>query len=69
LGHGFNKVFNASSALCGLADFYRKVWALGNAGIDVPLSLLQGIRIRDIKVRSIDRYQFLQMKLRKAISL
>jgi S1-C subfamily serine protease len=53
----------------GLADFYRKVWALGNAGIDVPLSLLQGIRIRDIKVRSIDRHQFLQLKPRKAISL
>ena len=52
-----------------LADFYRKVWALGNAGIDVPLSLLQGIRIRDIKVRSIDRYQFLKLKPRKTISL
>ena len=56
-------------AVNSLADFYRKVWALGNAGIDVPLSLLQGIRIRDIKVRSVDRYQFLQLKPRKAISL
>ncbi len=56
-------------AVNGLADFYRKVWALGNAGVDVPLSVLQGIRIRDIKVRSIDRYQFLRLKPQKAISL
>jgi S1-C subfamily serine protease len=56
-------------AVNGLADFYRKVWALGNAGVDVPLSVLQGIRIRDIKVRSIDRYQFLRLKPPKAISL
>ena len=56
-------------AVNGLADFYRRVWALGNAGVDVPLSVLQGIRIRDIKVRSIDRYQFLRLKPQKSISL
>lgn len=56
-------------AVNGLADFYRRVWALGNAGVDVPLSVLQGIRIRDIKVRSIDRYQFLRLKPQKGISL
>ncbi|MGD2272908.1 MAG: S1C family serine protease, partial [Desulfobacterales bacterium] len=43
----------------GLADFYRKVWALGKAGVKVPLGVLQGTRIRDINVRSGDRYQFL----------
>ncbi|NIM97048.1 MAG: PDZ domain-containing protein, partial [candidate division Zixibacteria bacterium] len=26
-------------AVSGLADFYRKVWALGRAGVDVPLSV------------------------------
>ena len=56
-------------AVNGLADFYRKVWALGNAGVDVPLGVLQGIRIRDIKVRSSDRYQFLRLKPQKGISL
>jgi S1-C subfamily serine protease len=30
-------------AVNGLADFYRKVWALGNAGIDVSLGILRGI--------------------------
>ena len=50
------------NAVSGLADFYRKVWALGNAGVDVPLNILQGIEIRDIKVHSGDRYQFLRLK-------
>ncbi len=49
-------------ALRGLADFYRKVWALGNAGVEVPLSVLQGIEIRDIVVRSGDRNQYLMIR-------
>ena len=36
----------------GMADFYRKVWALGKAGVDVTLRILQGIQIRDIVVQS-----------------
>ena len=41
----------------GMADFYRKVWALGKAGVDVPLRILQGIQIQDVVVHSIDRKQ------------
>jgi S1-C subfamily serine protease len=44
----------------GMADFFRKVWALGKAGVDVPLRILQGIQIRDIVVHSTDRSQYLQ---------
>jgi len=51
----------------GLADFYRKVWALGNAGVDVSLSILRGAEVRDIKVRSADRYQFLRLKPTKSL--
>ncbi|MDH4265973.1 MAG: S1C family serine protease [Deltaproteobacteria bacterium] len=54
-------------AVSGLADFYRKVWALGQAGVEVPLSVLQGIQIRDITVHSADRYQLLMLKPRKLI--
>ncbi|MCX8118784.1 MAG: S1C family serine protease [Desulfobacterota bacterium] len=43
----------------GLNDFYRKVWALGEAGVEVPLSILRGIQIQEIKIRSSSRYQFL----------
>ena len=45
-------------AVQGLADFYRKVWALGKAGVEVPVAVLQGIEIRDIVVRSVDRDQY-----------
>jgi S1-C subfamily serine protease len=51
----------------GLSDFYRKVWALGNAGVDVPLGVLQGMEIRDVTVHSADRHQFLRLKPEKKI--
>lgn len=51
----------------GLADFYRKVWAQGNAGVEVPLSILQGIRIRDLTIKSADRYQYFPLKPKKKI--
>ena len=37
------------------ADFYRKMWAVGEAGADIPLTLLQGTEIKTIIVRSSDR--------------
>jgi S1-C subfamily serine protease len=51
----------------GLADFYRKIWALGNAGAEVPLGILRGIRIRDITVKSVDRTQLLRQKFTKEL--
>jgi S1-C subfamily serine protease len=54
-------------AVNGLADFYRKVWALGNAGVDVPLTILRGTQIRDITVRSTDRYKFLMLEQTKIL--
>jgi len=45
----------------GLADFYRKVWAMGEAGVDVPLRVLQGNEIRDLTIHSEDRYLYLRM--------
>jgi S1-C subfamily serine protease len=44
----------------GMADFYRKVWALGKAGVDVPLRILQAIQIRDIVVHSTAHNRFRQ---------
>jgi hypothetical protein len=43
-----------------MADFYRKVRALGKAGVDVPLSVLQGVQIRDIVIRSTSHNQYRQ---------
>ncbi len=45
----------------GLADFYRKVWALGKAGVNVPLSVLRETQIRDVVIQSSDRYQYLKL--------
>jgi S1-C subfamily serine protease len=44
----------------GMADFYKKVWILGKAGVNVPLRILQGIQIREIAVQSTDRNQYWQ---------
>jgi len=55
------------NAVTGLADFYRKVWALGNAGVEVPLGILHGIEIRDVTIHSGDRYQFLRPKQQQKI--
>jgi S1-C subfamily serine protease len=51
----------------GLADFYRKIWALGNAGVEVPLGILRGIGIRDITVKSVDRNRLLRQKQTKEL--
>ena len=40
------------------AEFYRKVWGRGAAGTDIPLRVLQGIDVKDLKVRSIDRVEY-----------
>ena len=45
----------------GQADFFRKVWALGTAGVKVPISILRGTKIQDITLHSTDRYQFLKL--------
>jgi S1-C subfamily serine protease len=44
----------------GQADFYRKLWKAGPAGAEIPLRVLKGGAIRELKVRSIDREDFLR---------
>ena len=52
-------------AVQALADFYRKIWSLGEAGVEVPVEVLQGIEIRDIVVQSEDRYQYFRTTLNR----
>jgi serine protease Do len=40
------------------ADFYRKVWSRGGAGTEIPLRLLQGVDVREVRVKSIDRVEY-----------
>ena len=57
----------AGEPVKGLADFYRKVWAVGPAGVEITMSVLRGSTIREIKVRSADRGEFFKEKPRPTI--
>jgi S1-C subfamily serine protease len=43
-----------------LAAFYRALWSLGSAGVDVPLTLDREGDVFDVTVRSSDRARFLK---------
>jgi S1-C subfamily serine protease len=45
-----------------LADFYRKVWAQGAAGINIPLDVLQDSQVRRVNVTSANRLDHLKLK-------
>jgi S1-C subfamily serine protease len=46
--------------VAGQADFYRRIWKLGPAGVTVPLRVLKDGDLREVPVRSIDRADFLR---------
>lgn len=47
-----------SDAVRTQAEFYSKVWGRGKAGDDIPLKVLQGMDVREVKVHSIDRTEY-----------
>jgi S1-C subfamily serine protease len=50
----------AGTKPAGLADLWRRVWALGNAGVDVPLRIARNKSARDLVLHSADRADFLK---------
>ena len=50
----------AGERVTGLADMFRKVWRLGPAGTDVPLTVMRQESITRVKLRSADRQDFLK---------
>jgi S1-C subfamily serine protease len=50
-------------AVTTLAEFYRKLWARGEAGVEIPLRVLQGAQVKEIAVRSIDRMNYFRPAL------
>jgi S1-C subfamily serine protease len=42
------------------AEFYDRVWAHRHAGDEVPLKVLKGVDVKEIKIRSIDRLEYLR---------
>ena len=45
----------------GLMDFYRALWARGQAGVEVRLDVLQGMAVRPVAIKSGDRYRYLRL--------
>ncbi|TMG83589.1 MAG: serine protease [Betaproteobacteria bacterium] len=50
----------AGERVSGLADMFRKVWHLGPAGVEVPLTVARDSELTQLKVRSADRSAFLK---------
>ncbi len=50
----------AGERISTLAGFYRKVWGLGEAGVEVPLTLYREGVTFDVAVNSADRAKFLR---------
>ncbi len=42
--------------LAGQADLYKRLWAYGKPGVKVPLRVLQGNRMLELGIESMDRY-------------
>jgi S1-C subfamily serine protease len=43
-----------------LASFFRRIWAQGEAGVDVPLSIYRDGETMDVRVKSSERNRFLK---------
>ncbi len=50
----------AGAKPASLADLWRRLWALGDAGVEVPLKLLRKNRIVEARLKSADRSDFLK---------
>ena len=46
----------------GHSDFYHKLWASGDAGIEIVLDVLQGTEVRKLGVQSMDREKYIRPK-------
>ena len=51
----------AGESVTSMAGLFRRVWALGAPGVDVSLTVLRGGAVREIVVRSADRYDYLRL--------
>jgi hypothetical protein len=44
----------------GLADLFRRVWALGPAGAEIPLTVARSGKRTDLQLSSVDRNDILK---------
>jgi S1-C subfamily serine protease len=50
----------AGERVAGLADMFRKIWRLGQAGVEVPLTVTRDAQILHLQLRSGDRNDYLK---------
>ncbi len=48
--------------IADLAEFYEQMWALGDAGVSIPLKVLREGDVFDLEVRSMDRNSLLKKR-------
>jgi S1-C subfamily serine protease len=53
----------AGTRVSGLADLFRRVWRLGPAGVEVPLTLMREGKLLQVTLQSADRNDFLKKPL------
>ena len=51
----------AGTPVTDMAGLFRAMWALGEAGVSIPLTLLRDSEIHDIEVKSMSRYTWLKL--------
>ena len=61
LRHGDRVTAIDGSPVRDPADLYRKLWARGEAGVTVKLTVARQGEDRDIAVKTIDRYRYLKL--------
>ena len=48
------------SEIDSLADFYRKIWSRGPAGVEIPIEVVRDGRAMSLRIRSADRASYLK---------
>ena len=59
---GLNKQETTIPGIEGQADFYTKLWATGQAGVDVPIEVLHRNQLQKYTVKSRDRDSYFRAK-------
>jgi len=52
----------AGQPVASMADFYRKLWAAGEPGDEVSLTVLKGAQMHEMRVTAGDRYKWLRLR-------
>jgi serine protease Do len=61
LAHGSVVIAVAGEKVRDLAGFYRLLWAQGEAGVEVPLTVEENGISRDITIKTMNRYDYLKL--------